>query len=279
VRIEIVDYRDQFSALETKVAEKYNLMNVLIVPDEGCDSGELKDRLGRAAAKYLETLITDNMILGVSWGTTMQAVEKNLSAKYFENLTIVQLVGGMSRGQTETHASVIAMRIADKYHTTPFLLPIPAIVDNWELKKALTVDRNIRQSLERLQEAHVAIFSIGVFNQNSILHKARYFSPQEVVDLENQGAVADICSRVIDACGNICSPELNNRTIGVELEQLRNIPLAIAVAGGLEKLTAIRAGLRGRYFKILITDERVARELIRQNPKTRFQHTRQDKKQ
>ncbi len=262
IKIEIVDYKDQFTTLESKITAKFNLMKVMIVPNEGCDSGEIKNRLGRVAAKYLETLISDNMILGVSWGTTMQAVEKNLSVKFFENLKIVQLVGGMSRGQYETHASVIAMRIADKYHTIPFLLPIPAIVDNPELKQALTLDRNISQSLRLHQEANVVVFSIGVFNQNSILLKAKYFSPQEVAHLEKQGAVADICSRVITAQGEICSPKLNNRTIGIELEEMKNIPLSVAVAGGIEKLPAIKAALQGHYFKILITDEIVARELI-----------------
>jgi len=38
---------------------------------------------------------------------------------------------------------------------------------------------------------------------------------------------------------------------------------SIAIAGGKEKLQAIRAGLCGHLFNVLITDEWVAEELLR----------------
>ncbi|MCK5076910.1 MAG: RNA polymerase subunit sigma-70, partial [Calditrichia bacterium] len=64
------------------------------------------------------------------------------------------------------------------------------------------------------------------------------------------------------ADGTICSKDLNNRTIGIELEEIKKKPYSIAVAGGKEKLNAIRAGLKGKYFNVLITDEWIANELL-----------------
>ena len=54
----------------------------------------------------------------------------------------------------------------------------------------------------------------------------------------------------------------NARTIGIELFELKKKPYAIAVAGGKEKLSAIYAGLLGRNFNVLITDEWVASEIL-----------------
>ena len=77
-----------------------------------------------------------------------------------------------------------------------------------------------------------------------------------------KGAIGDICSRIINHQGKICSQELNTRTIGIELEDLIKKPYAIAVAGGREKLPAIRAALKGKWFNCLVTDEWVANQLV-----------------
>jgi deoxyribonucleoside regulator len=93
--------------------------------------------------------------------------------------------------------------------------------------------------------------------------KADYFESDEVDELLKSGAVGDICSRIIKADGTICSEDLNNRTIGIELKELKKKQYSIAVAGGKEKLAAIKAGLNGKWFNSLITDEWVATELLR----------------
>ena len=77
-----------------------------------------------------------------------------------------------------------------------------------------------------------------------------------------KGAIGDICSRIIDHNGKICSRALNIRTIGIELEDVIKKPYSIAVAGGREKLPAIRAALNGEWFNCLVTDEWIANQLV-----------------
>jgi len=261
VKIDIFDPSEHGSALEKKLKEKYLLKKVIVVPNENLTAEQIKKRLGVAAAKYLELLIRDESILGVSWGTTMQEVVKNLTPRYIKNMIVVQLVGGISRIEYETHASEIAMKIGEKYQSVPFLLPLPAIVDKPELKQVIIQDKNISYALKLARHAQIAIFSIGSFNQNSVLVKANYFSKSEVSNLLQEGAVADICSRIITRDGRICSINLDNRTIGIELEELKNKKDSIAVAGGKDKLEALKGALKGHYFNTLITDEIMASEL------------------
>jgi len=261
VRIDIFDPSEHGSILEKRIKEKYQLKKVIVVPNENLNDEQIKKRLGIATAKYLELLLKDELIFGVSWGTTMQAVVKNLKPRYIKDLTIVQLVGGISRIEYETHASEITMKFGEKYQSVPFLLPLPAIVDKPELKKAIMQDKNISHALKLARLSQIALFSIGSFNIDSVLVKANYFTKNEVNALLKQGAVADICSRIITMDGHICSKELNNRTIGIELEDLKNKKDSIAVVGGKEKLEALKGGLKGYYFNTLITDESIANEL------------------
>nr|WP_326850331.1 sugar-binding domain-containing protein [Bacillus inaquosorum] len=52
------------------------------------------------------------------------------------------------------------------------------------------------------------------------------------------------------------------RVIALELDQLREIPLVIGVACGLEKVKAIKAALEGKLVHVLVTDEQTAQALL-----------------
>ena len=226
------------------------------------DNIEIKKRLGMATVKYLEPLIRSEQILAVSWGSTMREVARSFNKKRVNGMVVVQLNGGVSKAEYDTHASEIAQRIGEKLWATPFLLPLPAIVDNAELKNAIIKDRNISRTLEYALNASIAVYTIGLFNHESVLVQADYFDRDEVEDLLDKEAVADICSRIITREGRICSPDLDKRTIGIELDDLRKKEFSIAVAGGKEKLPAVLAGIRSGVFNILITDEYIASHLL-----------------
>ncbi len=261
VKIQIVDPGAAGTRLESALREKYSLRDVVVVPSDSSEA-VLKSRLGSALINLLDTLITENTTLGVSWGSTLQAATEHLKPRSIDHMTVVQLNGGVSKAELDTHASEIARRMGDNYHAIPYLLPLPAIVDTPELKQAITSDRHIAKTLKLAREADIAAFTIGAFGSKSVLVQADYFEEAEVQALIEQGAVADICSRLIKADGSICSPELDDRTIGIELDELKAKPNTIAVAGGAEKAMAVKAGLAGGYFHSLITDEDVAATLL-----------------
>jgi deoxyribonucleoside regulator len=265
VRIEIFDPLDRGSRIEDQLQEKFQLKRAIIVPNDGESDDVIKQRLGEAAVILLDQLLIEGITLGVSWGTTMQAVAGKLRRRNIKDMTVVQLNGGISKAEYDTHASEIAQKMGLNYSAIPFLLPLPAVLDHAKLKRAIVSDKNISRALELARKADVAMFTVGSFGHDSVLVKADYFEPDEIDSLIERGAVADICSRIIDHDGNICSKKLDARTVGIELEDLKQKPYSIAVAGGKEKLDAIRAGLKGQWFNTLITDEWVAHELLNQS--------------
>ncbi|MBC8174974.1 MAG: sugar-binding transcriptional regulator [Candidatus Marinimicrobia bacterium] len=263
VKIEISDPFEYDLRIEEEIKNKFGLKKVIIVPNGSEDPQVIKRRLGKAAVILLDQIINEGTTFAISWGTTMQEVARQVRRRRVKDMIVVQLNGGISRAEYDTYASEIAQKISDNYEAIPYLLPLPAIVDNPELKRAIISDKNISRTLKLSKKAEVAMFTIGSFSYNSVLVRADYFEDQEVDELLKEGAVGDICSRILKYDGTICSSELNDRTIGIELEELKKKSYSIAVAGGKEKLSAIRAGLNGKWFNVLITDEWVAHELLR----------------
>ncbi|MCK4903638.1 MAG: sugar-binding transcriptional regulator [Candidatus Marinimicrobia bacterium] len=263
VRIEITDPSEVGTQLESALVDKFNLKKVLVVPNDTDDTRIIKKRLGKATVIFLDQLISEGIILGISWGTTMQEVARQIRPRSVKNMVVVQLNGGISRAEIDTHASEIAKTIGDRYKAIPYLMPLPAVVDNAALKNTILSDGNISRTLELGRKADIALFTIGSFGHDSILVRADYFEPNEVDKLLQSGAVGDICSRILKTDGTICSKNLNSRTIGIELKEIKKKPYSIAVAGGKEKLAAIQAGLKGKWFNCLITDEWIATELLR----------------
>ena len=262
VSIKIIDPTGRGTRLEAQLTETFSLKKVVVVPNSGEDYQIIQKRLGQAAVQLLDELIVNDLTLGVSWGTTMQAFAGQVQRHGAQNMTVVQLNGGISRAEYDTHASEIAQTIGEKYSAIPYLLPLPAIVDNPAVKQAIISDKQIAYTLNLARQAPVAFFTVGSFDYESVLVKADYFEESEVTDLLDRGAVGDICSRIINNEGKICSVSLDARTIGIDLDELKDKSHAVAVAGGKDKLPAIRAGLRGRLFNTLITDEWIANQLL-----------------
>ena len=71
-----------------------------------------------------------------------------------------------------------------------------------------------------------------------------------------------MCLRFFDADGAPVISPLNDRVIGMELEQLRKVKRSVGIAGGQRKVAAIRGAVRGGYINVLITDLLTAEALV-----------------
>jgi len=76
------------------------------------------------------------------------------------------------------------------------------------------------------------------------------------------GAVGDVLGYVLDAEGRPVGHPINERVIGVELEDLRGIPDVILAAGGLHKVPILKAVLGLGLVDTLVTDENTARAVM-----------------
>ena len=80
--------------------------------------------------------------------------------------------------------------------------------------------------------------------------------------LQSAGAVGDVCLHFFDGEGKPVETPLDERVIGMSLEQLRHAKRTVGIAGGKRKLAAIRGALRGKWINVLITDRATAEGLL-----------------
>jgi DNA-binding transcriptional regulator LsrR (DeoR family) len=247
--------------LEGRLCDAFGLQEAIIVASSN-DPERLKHSLGSAGASYLERSLSQGDILGTAWGTTIYAVARQLQPRrLLPNLTVVQLIGGLSTIEGANSLDV-AKVIADKYGASYLGLFAPAVVDSRSIRDTLLSDHNIRRVFGIAQRATKALIGIGTPNLSSSLANTGFASPAALQDVAAKRGVGELVGRFFDIHGQPVESELDHRTISLPLDDVREIPCVIAVAGGPSKVQAILGAIRGKYVDVLITDEDTAYSLL-----------------
>jgi deoxyribonucleoside regulator len=258
VRIEIMHPRARRLGSERELRERFGLRDAVVVPD----SEDALSRVAQAAADYLTTLRPVPRTLGVSWGRTLDNVADHLPIGWATGVSVVQINGGVSLNRRPGTASTTAAEIAHKGGGQATLLPSPAILEHLETARAIAADRTVAAVLARAATANAYLYSAGVADSSSVLVDSGYLSPRDVTELVRKGAVGDVVGRYIDANGNPVDPSLDERTVGLGLDQLRNAQTAIFVVAGEAKHDIARAVVTSKLCSIIVTDESTAAALL-----------------
>ncbi len=264
VTIEINDPTEDVEVLRCMLRERFQLKNVVVAFTPTYDDSVVKRYIGQAAAAYIMELVKDGDTIGASWGSTMYQVALHMKTKSLNNSFVVQLNGGVSDADILISPSEIVHLFGKAFNVTPYFMYLPAIVDHILVKQAMLTDRHIRRVMDMGQSANVAVFTAGSPTPDSVLINSNYMRSEELETIKTR-AVGDICSRYYDADGEICLPSLNERTVGIELADLRTKEHAILVAGGASKVNAIYGALRGKYGNTLVTDQITAKALLKKS--------------
>lgn len=261
VQINISDPVEDNISLEEKLCKKYNLDVVKIAYSPLNTSSEIKKSISMKAAEYLYEIAKDGDIIGVSWGTTIYKMALNLKHKALKGVQIVQLKGGISHSQNNTYAYEVVELFSEAFSTVGRYLPLPVMFDTVQIKELIERDKHIRNILDLGRQANIAVFTVGTVKDDALLFRLGYIDEKDREIIQKKAA-GDICSRFFDLNGNICDKDLDERTVGIKLEELKEKEKRILVAGSQRKITAIEASLRGGFANILVTDQYTAEELL-----------------
>lgn len=265
IRIEIVHPRARRLPIERRLRESTGLTDAIVVSSAGVSTdAELQSRTAQAAADYLTGLRPIPRTLGISWGRTLHDVSLHLEQGWASGVNVVQINGGVSLNQRTGTAASTAVTIAQKAGGSATLLPSPAIFERLETKQAMETDRTVAGVLALARDAQAFVFSAGQADANSALVDSGYLTVDQINDLVSRGAVGDVVGRYIDQNGRIVDPELNERTVGIQIDQLRRAPLTIAVISGQTKHAIARAVVRNGLCTVLVTDEDTANALLQE---------------
>ncbi len=265
VRITINVPGGTFPQLEEQLRDGFGLSEV-VVADCGEDREEqIFARIGEAAAHYLETTLERDEIIGISsWSESLLRMVDNIHPiKPPGAAKVVQILGGMGNPSVQAHATNLTVRLAKLTHATPLLLSTQGVAASAKAKEVLVSDPFVRDTLEQFGQATMALVGIGAVEPSKLLaDSGNVFTAAELNELVKLGAVGDICLHFFDANGRALHSSLEERVIGITLEQLRDVRRVVGVAGGARKVAAILGALRGALIDVLITDRFTAAKLV-----------------
>ncbi|CAI0690588.1 sugar-binding transcriptional regulator [Serratia ficaria] len=259
-----VRYHPVFSTrLEQQMMERFPISRALIALDHQ-DEEEQRRQVAALVSNYLAMSLKDDMVLAVGQGRNVAAIADHVGSVAERNCKFICGIGGTHRPGDAINADHISRRLAKKFGGSSETLYAPAYVENRALKDAFMQNGTIKETLDRARKADVALVGIGDMNENSYMVKLGWFTPHEIIDASlNQGVIGDIAGYdFFNAQGQHVDTVMNDRVIGLSIDELRKIPCVIAIASENTKAMAILGALRTGAIDIIATSALNVRTLL-----------------
>ena len=262
VTITINDPKSDLTEMEISLAKQFGLAQAIVVKINEFSEQTAQAQVADAGAQYLSQIVGNYRIMGVTWGHTVYHVVNHLKPMAVNDLILVQIAGGLGTIEGSDN-NTLTMMLGQKLGANAHVIPAPIIVRNRSIRDTLFKEQKIQQTLEIAKKAELVIFGVGLIGQEGMLWESGFLNTTDTAKLKRAGAVGAICGRFFDGNGQKCWDELDDRTIGLNLVELRKIHHKICIAIGPEKVTAILGALRGKLVNVLVTDAKMAASLPR----------------
>jgi len=264
VKITISGIPGIHSDIENALENKYGVDEVYIVEVSDPQSQiAVSIEIGVAAADYFVRAVTDPSMIGISWGTTLRAMADSMPNMNYRKSELIQILGGFGPIESKEHATCVLRRMVAQIGSKLHLLNLPGIMDHASIKEAILSESYVRKVYDLFKKLDIVFIGLGALTPDSIIMRdGTILSEKELEMLLEKGAVGDIALRFLGKDGNVIQSEINDRVIGISLEELKNTKQVVGLAGGPEKVDIIRAALRGKFINHLITDHLTGEKLL-----------------
>lgn len=262
VEIIVHDDPQQTTELEKELEKTYRLQQVLVVPTRDLNKELVTSAVGKAAAQFVQRLIKNGDRIGVSWGNSLYHMVREFPLDKKNDVKIIPLIGGTGNERTEVHSNQIAYELSKRLGGKCESLYAPSMVETEELHEQIIQLPNIASVLQEGEQIDLALVGIGNPYSMSTMERYGYLNETVLRELKELDTVADINSRFINRAGEIVHHPINNKIIGIGLEQLRQVNIVVGLAFGLHKIESIKAALKGGYIQMLVTDEATAYKIM-----------------
>jgi DNA-binding transcriptional regulator LsrR (DeoR family) len=259
VRIEIRPPAGIDDALSERVRKQFGLRHVIVVAVEGGNEIELRSALAHTATALLSEIVTEGDVVGIGYGRTLTIMAQTMDA--LARCPIVQLTGALLGVNRDENSVELVRQISGRNGGPAYPMYTPQVLPDAATAATLRKQPEVAETYRQFSHVTKAVVAVGSWDPpSSQLYDS--LTEDERGVLLKQGVAAEVCATLLDAQGNIVAPEFSERCISITGKQLHAIEDVIAVAGGVDKVAAVRSVVVGGYAKSLITDTVLARALV-----------------
>ena len=263
VEISIKEPWERDLDLENKIQQTYGVKTVRVVSSRDTSKEQITSRLSEVSAYYLDSVVKEKMVVGISWGNTLYHIVKYIDANNKKNIpiTVVPIMGASNVKRPERDSMDLAKYLASAYGGTYKYIYAPLFVKTKELKESLIQDDTIKTALSLAQNADVILTSVG-----SIEYKTweNYLGESTFHLLGSKGAIGHIGGHFYDINGKELNTSLTDRMIGITYNDLEKCKNVVCIAYGEAKAKPIAGALRGGFINTLIIDSACGEKLLEQ---------------
>ncbi len=264
VEIRIVDPSGRVPELEREIKDLFGLTDVRVAQRGAGSFARVEAQVGTQAAQLLLESVKDQMTVALSWGHALQAMVYAATADHDYAVRLVQLVGGLSSISNEISGQELVRELAVRLGASYRLLHAPATLGSSAARQALMAEPSIESALVDAREADMAFVGIGTpsHGSSSAILASLNLSAKDEKKFWAAKPAGDIAARYYDAAGNPIHGGVEDRIVGVTLEDLVQIPNVVGVVYGRAKTPGVLGALRGHLIDSLVCDETLARSIL-----------------
>lgn len=261
VEITINYQNDEFEQLQGEIRRAFGIPHVVIAKTLSSQSDTL-DEVGKAAAKELETMVHDDMTLGISWGQHVRRTAKFMKRRSHNHLKIVELFGAVSYDLGDADLLSIGRSLSSKLDGKLYPLPSPIYINDEGAREAIMETPLIKKTLNMIEDCDVIVSGIGSIDSDSM---QTLWDNYVDVEMKNRiiacGGIGFILAHFFDRNGEFLDVDINDHVIGIRTETIKDKKI-VAIASGEEKVRATYAALQGGLINTLVSDEETLRKVM-----------------
>jgi deoxyribonucleoside regulator len=250
-------------SLEDELINRFGLLSASVIEHKSKREGRLLKYLGQAGAEMLKKYLKPDSILGLAWGTSVDAVVREFEVEAPVPVKVVQLVGALGARNNQYDGHGLVQRMVEKINGEGYFLNAPFICSTPEISSALKETPGIRETVAMHQMVNLTLAGVGSTSPKySSYYLAGYVPIEELNQLVQAGAVGDVCGLHFDLQGDEVCQTFCERLVTISREDLFEIPVRMGIAGGPGKVQPALGAVRGGYINTLVTDDQTARQIL-----------------
>ena len=243
--------------LARRVEDQFGLETVWIAPDSDTQGGDIP----LLAASVFLSMARNGQKIGVAWGRTVYAIADAMSYADLQDVTVVQLCGNLGAPYSY-RPDQCTMEIARRLNAKGLNFYAPLVLTTETLAHQRCNEPVIREQLSGIAECDLALFSIGMVDEDAHVVKCGAMTAEEIQTLRDQGAAGVIAGQMIDASGRWLECDYNHRVISADFSAIREIPARLVVVQEHDKLGPLKAALAGGFATHLVLTQSMAERLL-----------------